>query len=145
VRYPATITRRDGSFVVAFRDCPGCEFEVSGGRSLVARASATLARWLSDRLLEGDLPPRPSKRFRLLHNQRLLLVPVEFPLSLQIELRWARAEAGLNQRQLSKLSGVRQPHIARAERPGGTPKLDTLARLADAMGLRVEATLAPRE
>ena len=77
----------------------------------------------------------PSKRFRLLRNQRLVPIPVELTLSLQILLRWARADAGLTQAQLAERTGFSQPQIARIERPGAHPKLESIAKLAAAMGL----------
>ena len=46
----------------------------------------------------------------------------------------AREQMGLSQRELEKLSGVKQPQIARMERGDANPQLDTLLRVLGAMG-----------
>lgn len=49
------------------------------------------------------------------------------------ELLMARLEQGMSQAQLSKLSGVPQPAIARIERGRVNPTLDTLLKLTRAL------------
>ncbi len=44
-----------------------------------------------------------------------------------------RKEVGLSQQQLAMLTGTTQSAIARLERGGRPPKLDTLRRIADAL------------
>ena len=53
-------------------------------------------------------------------------------------LRHSRRRAGLTQRQLAALSGVPQPAIARIERGGVVPRLDTLDRLLAVTGNTIE-------
>ena len=57
-------------------------------------------------------------------------------------LRYARRRAGLSQRRLAELTGVPQPAIARIERGGVSPRLETLERLLEGTGMTLE--LAPR-
>ena len=56
-------------------------------------------------------------------------------------LRYARRSAGLSQRELARRSGVPQPAIARIEAGLTNPRTDTLKRLLEPCGFRLE--LAP--
>ncbi|MSP21694.1 MAG: XRE family transcriptional regulator [Dehalococcoidia bacterium] len=55
----------------------------------------------------------------------------------------ARYERGLSQRDLAKLMGVSQPVVARLESAEHSPRIDSLAVAAMAMGLRVRVVLEP--
>lgn len=57
-------------------------------------------------------------------------------------LRHARRRAGLTQRRLAELAGVKQPVIARIESGAGEPRVGTMERLLKACGFDLE--LAPR-
>lgn len=50
-------------------------------------------------------------------------------------LRQLRLDAGLTQAELAERTGIHRPNIARVEAGRHTPSLDTLARLADAIGV----------
>ena len=50
----------------------------------------------------------------------------------------ARLNAGLTQRQLAERLGTTQSAIARLENGNSTPTVETLRRLAEALGLRFE-------
>lgn len=50
------------------------------------------------------------------------------------ELVKARQEQGISQRQLEKMSGVKQPQIARMERGDANPRLDTLLKVLAPLG-----------
>jgi len=54
-----------------------------------------------------------------------------------------RKDRGLTQEQLAEAVGVRQPRIAEVERGDANPRLDTLAKLAFALGVPVAALLDP--
>jgi HTH-type transcriptional regulator / antitoxin HipB len=68
---------------------------------------------------------------------------------LRVELadavRTRREELGLSQRQLAERAGMTQPGIARFEAGGTTPTLPLLERLATALGLTLNVSLAPAE
>ncbi|MCR5197102.1 MAG: helix-turn-helix transcriptional regulator [Pseudobutyrivibrio sp.] len=55
-------------------------------------------------------------------------------VALMGELVAARKEQGLTQRGLEKISGVRQPVIARIENGEASPRLDTLIKLLAPLG-----------
>jgi transcriptional regulator with XRE-family HTH domain len=60
-------------------------------------------------------------------------------------IRRARARANLTQKQLAALTGTTQSTIARLERPGSNPRLDTLERMLDATGQRLEIRALKRK
>lgn len=49
-----------------------------------------------------------------------------------------RAEKGLSQAQLGELSGVGHSHIARIEMGRYSVGIDTLAKLGDALGVKID-------
>lgn len=55
-----------------------------------------------------------------------------------LEVKARREAAGLSQRQLAEIVGIRQPNIARLEAGDVLPTLGTLDRIADALGLTLE-------
>jgi len=48
-----------------------------------------------------------------------------------------REERGWSQRDLAKKTGIKQPQIARLEKGGQMPTIETLWRLADALNAKV--------
>ncbi len=56
-----------------------------------------------------------------------------------------RQELGLSQRELAELVGTTQSAIARLERGGRPPRIDTLLRIADALDCDLSVELNPRE
>jgi transcriptional regulator with XRE-family HTH domain len=55
-----------------------------------------------------------------------------------------RIEKGLSQRELAELCGTTQSAIARLERGGRPPRIDTLLRIADALECDLVVELVPR-
>ena len=56
-----------------------------------------------------------------------------------------REQHGWTQRELADRAGMKQPQLARLETGQVEPKLDTLQRLAEAMGCRVRVSFEPAE
>jgi predicted transcriptional regulator len=55
-----------------------------------------------------------------------------------------RLQRGLSQRELAELVGTTQSAIARLERGGRPPRIDTLLRIADALDCELVVDLKPR-
>ena len=55
-----------------------------------------------------------------------------------------RVAKGLSQRELAELVGTTQSSIARLERGGRPPRIDTLLRIADALDCDLVVELEPR-
>lgn len=62
-------------------------------------------------------------------------------MELVSEIATKREDKGMSQRQLSELSGVPQKTISRIENGIDVPKIDTLAKLAKALGYTIEFSL----
>ncbi|HLX33068.1 MAG TPA: helix-turn-helix transcriptional regulator [Gaiellaceae bacterium] len=56
-----------------------------------------------------------------------------------------RGAMGLSQRELAELVGTTQSAIARLERGGRPPRIDTLLRIAEALQCDLVVELAPRD
>jgi len=61
------------------------------------------------------------------------------------QLARLRIAKGLTQEELAERSGLKQPNIARMETGKAAPTLDTLRRVAAAMGYRLDVRFVPAE
>lgn len=61
-----------------------------------------------------------------------------FEASLIGKMVAAREKSGLSQRELARLSGVKQPAIARMESMRATPQIDTLLKVLNPLGYTLE-------
>ena len=64
----------------------------------------------------------------------------ELAYQTAVKIRKLREKAGLTQTELAQLMGSTQPAIARLETGGGNPNLDTLNKIAAAIGYEVSIT-----
>ncbi len=64
---------------------------------------------------------------------------------LGARLRELRLAAGLTQAELARRTGIHRPNIARVEAGRQTPSLETLARIANAIGVSTTHVLVSRE
>jgi len=141
MRYPAIITKEGKSVLAEFPTCPGCQTFAPPGRDIEREATEALHGWLETYLQERKLPPRPPETYRARHGH-LLWVPVEPKLAVKLELRWAREKAGLTQAELAKRAGVSQPAIAQLENPDSNPTIETLQKVAKALGSELSIRLS---
>jgi DNA-binding XRE family transcriptional regulator/predicted RNase H-like HicB family nuclease len=142
VRYPAIIVKEADSHLVEFPDCGGCQTFADPGDIIETHAREALEGWLESTLASGELPPKPSRRPRIPRGARSMWVDIPAKLAIKIELRWARKDAGLTQAQLAKRAGVSQPMIAQLEHPDYNPTIETLERVAGALGVHLDIALS---
>jgi DNA-binding XRE family transcriptional regulator len=134
---------REGKRVLAeFPDCPGCQTFAEGPPArLTARLAdashEALNGWLEAHLIDGQVPPRPVARTNAPHGKSLSRVIVRPTLAAALMIRWARQDAGLSQKDLARRLGVSQQQVAKLEDPDENPTLETLSKLAGALGLTV--------
>ncbi len=64
----------------------------------------------------------------------------ELAYQTAVKIRKLREKAGLTQTELAQLMGSTQPAIARLEAGGGNPNLETLNKIARAIGYEVNVT-----
>jgi predicted transcriptional regulator len=93
----------------------------------MAGKRATVDDWLKEELEDEG--------FRLLWNER------EAAYKVARELIRLRKGQGLSQSEVARRAGLKQPAIARLESGAVTPTLDTIQRVAHALGRQVEISL----
>jgi putative transcriptional regulator len=136
MHYVAYISREGRNTLAEFPDCPGCQ-TFSDGEDLAERAREALEGWLEAHLVDGQVPPRPVEHTGAPAGKAVARVGIRPGLAAALQIRWARGDAGLTQGALGKLAGVSQQQIAKLEDPDENPSLETLAKVARALGLEV--------
>lgn len=75
----------------------------------------------------------------IINAEQLKKVRINEPIfQAMLQLYETRIDLGITQAQLAKLSGVRQSNISRIERGTCSPDIETLSKLAYAMGKKIE-------
>jgi len=134
--------KQEGSYLLAeFPDALGCQTFAEDKFELWEMAKEALEGWLEAHLVDGDAPPRPKRRRRTIDSMQIEVNPA---LSVALQIRWARQEAGLSQQDLAGRIGVSQQQIAKLERPGSNPSMETLAKIGNALGVHVDVELRGR-
>lgn len=133
--YDALVTREGKHTLVSFPDCPGCQTFADTAASVQKVAEAALEGWLEAHLVGGDAPPKPKARRRAPAGAKLVHVAVRPGLWAALQVRWARLDAGLSQKELAARAGVSQQQIAKLEHPDENPTVGTLEKAARALGL----------
>jgi transcriptional regulator with XRE-family HTH domain/predicted RNase H-like HicB family nuclease len=141
MHYVAYISREGTNVLAEFPDCPGCQTFAESSDDLAGAAREALEGWLEAHLVGGQVPPRPVERASAPTGVKIARVGVRPGLAAALAIRWARHDAKLSQKQLGDLAGVAQQQIARLENPDENPSLDTLSKVATALGLDVNVGL----
>ena len=91
-------------------------------------------------------PERKPAIERLRERAEQAIAPKEGYLFAQIadDVATRRGERGLSQRELAELTGTTQSAIARLERGGRPPRIDTRLRIAEALDCDLRVELKPR-
>jgi predicted RNase H-like HicB family nuclease/DNA-binding XRE family transcriptional regulator len=137
MHYVAFISREGKHVLAEFPDCPGCQTFADDGDELADAAREALEGWLEAHLVDGQAPPRPVERTGAPMGKKVARVSVRPGLAAALQIRWARADAGLSQKDLGALAKVSQQQIAKLENPDENPSLETLAKVGRALGLEV--------
>jgi DNA-binding XRE family transcriptional regulator len=93
----------------------------------MARKRVTVDEWLEEELQDEE--------FRLLWSER------EAAYKIAREFLRLRKMQGLSQSEVARRAGLKQPAIARLESGAVRPTLDTIQRVARALGREVEISL----
>jgi len=93
----------------------------------MARKRVAVGDWLKEEMRDEG--------FRLLWRER------EASYKVARELIRLRKKQGLSQSEVARRAGLKQPAIARLESGAVKPTLDTIQRVAHALGREVEVTL----
>jgi predicted RNase H-like HicB family nuclease/transcriptional regulator with XRE-family HTH domain len=127
MEYFAKIIKDDNdTWYVEFPDCEGCFSVGDTKEEAAANAVDALEGWLEAHLANGRVPTRPSRKTGT-------PIRVSLHLSMVLQLRWMRDEAGLTQGQLAKVAGISQQQVAKLENPDGNPTLSSVESVFEAM------------
>lgn len=118
-------------------EAPGCVTCAKTRTKALAAAREALEGWLLSYIEAGEAPPRAKPR----SVRGLEPIDVDAQLGMAVALRWARAESGFTQAELAKRAGMSQQQLAKLEQPAANPSVSTLARLAGALGGRLEVAI----
>jgi predicted RNase H-like HicB family nuclease/DNA-binding XRE family transcriptional regulator len=141
MRYPAIVTREGKYYLAEFPDLPGCQSFAESMEDLAREARDALTVRLRTDLADGEAPAPPSTRLRLPKGAKLLTVAVPAKLAVPLAIRRARQGADLSQAELARKLGVSQQQAAKLEQPDANPTIDTLAKVAEALGSELELAL----
>ncbi|RJO71132.1 MAG: type II toxin-antitoxin system HicB family antitoxin [Myxococcales bacterium] len=136
IQYYARLTpQEEGGFLVEFPDLPGCLTEGDSLEDALANAREALSGWLYVAVKEDDDIPAPT----VYKSRRYHPVTPDLDVTIPLLILWTRKRKGLTQEQMAEALGVTQQAYRKLEIPGkSNPRLKTLARLFDALGLEVE-------
>lgn len=140
MQYTALITKAGKQTLAEFPGCPGCQTFADPGEDILVRAEEALAGWLEAHLVSGQAPPEPTT-VRPRGRARAVAVPVPAKLAAALSVRWARLRAGFSQAELARRAGLSQPVVARLESPDHNATVETLERVAAALGARLDVVM----
>lgn len=132
--YPAKCTRgrKDGGYVVTFRDLPETITQADTIAQCVEEAAGAVQATIEDRIMDGLAIPAPSRAKR---GERLVSVPVQTALKAALYL--AMREPGITRVELARPADVlehvghrhdveglvRKAHLLKKARNDGQPKV----------------------
>lgn len=140
--YVAQISKEGRHFLAEFRDAPGCQTFADSEDELRTSAKEALEGWLEAHLVSGQVPNRPRKG-REVRRRREMAVRVRPGLAAAVQLRWARVDAHLSQKELAEKVGISQQQIAKLENPDENPTLATLEKVFEALGVEMDLEAIP--
>jgi DNA-binding XRE family transcriptional regulator/predicted RNase H-like HicB family nuclease len=144
MEYIARVVKERRRYVIDFPDAPGCQTFAERKADVHARAREALEGWLEAHLAAGSAPPPPPARRRP-RGPSSLRMTVPPMLAVRLGVRRMREELGLSQSQLAERVGVSKQAISQLESPDANIRMDTLERIARALGLEVDIVLRRRD
>jgi ribosome-binding protein aMBF1 (putative translation factor) len=94
--------------------------------------------------MAASAQPGPKRPLERLHERIVTGDRGWFFAQIADNVAEQRLRKGLSQRELAERCGTTQSAIARLERGGRPPRIDTLLRIADALECELHVDLVPR-
>ena len=89
--------------------------------------------------------PEPKRPLERLHERIVAGDRGWFFAQIADKVAERRVQMGMSQRELAVLCGTTQSAIARLERGGRPPRIDTLLRIAEALDCELQVELLPHQ
>jgi antitoxin HicB len=131
--YTAKITKQDDSWIVEFPDKPNVNTYGESLEDALAMAEEALNAAIESELDQGFplIEPRTEPNGSDMHA-------IEINPRLEVSYRLFEARRGLTQGTVAKAAGITQQAYQKLESARGNPTVRTLAKVAAALGKRVE-------
>ena len=95
--------------------------------------------------MTADARPEPKRPLERLHERIVAGDRGWFFAQIADKVAERRSQMGMSQRELAELCGTTQSAIARLERGGRPPRIDTLLRIAEALDCELLVELVPHK
>jgi len=95
--------------------------------------------------MTADARPEPKRPLERLHERIVAGDRGWFFARNADKVAERRGQMGMSQRELAELCGTTQSAIARLERGGRPPRIDTLLRIAEALDCELLVELVPHD
>jgi len=95
--------------------------------------------------MTADARPEPKRPLERLHERIVAGDRGWFFAQIADKVAERRSQMGMSQRELAELCGTTQSAIARLERGGRPPRIDTLLRIAEALDCELLVELVPHQ
>ncbi|HUJ93021.1 MAG TPA: helix-turn-helix transcriptional regulator [Gaiellaceae bacterium] len=95
--------------------------------------------------MTADARPEPKRPLERLHERIVAGDRGWFFARIADKVAERRGQMGMSQRELAELCGTTQSAIARLERGGRPPRIDTLLRIAEALDCELLVELVPHD
>lgn len=137
--YPARFVRdrKDGGYVVSFRDVPEAITQADSLAGCVEEAAGALQAAIEGRIMDGLEIPTPSRAKR---GERLVAVPVQTALKAALYL--AMRECGITRVELARRLRIDEKEARRMLDPHHATKAERLERALAVLGRHVELRVA---
>lgn len=134
-KYPAQFKndRKDGGFVISFRDIPEAITQADSLDECIAEAVDCLDEAIAGRIDDGLEIPSPSKPRR---QERIVAIPAQ--TAIKAALYIAMNEANINKSELARRLDIDVREVRRMLNPHHGTKLPSMEQALAALGRRIE-------
>lgn len=151
MKYPAIISRDDGSYLVKFPGLDGCITEGADLLEAIENAKEALDGWLASNYSRNLKVKEPEVCLALAKKQvkkgdELAAVPMSSNLALAYQMRLSRKKDGdKSLEDYAKLMNMSQQNYSKTfENPNANPTLETIERGLDEIGYVLEINIVPK-
>lgn len=150
MKYPAIISKLEGSFLVEFPGLDGCLTEGDSLDAALVNAKEALNGWLESNYVRKLTVKEPEDCLKLavknLKKNTLAKISVNSALALAYQMRFSRRNDGNKSLQdLADLMNISQQNYSKVfENPKANPTLETIEKGLSELGYFLELNIVPK-